>query len=361
MKKLRIGHIGWWSRDNGPGYETVAWCDVNEDKLRQAQEKAQGISLYRDYRDMLRQANLDAVIISTPNFVHAEQAVDFLNAGVHVFLEKPMGVNAAECDAVLLAAIRNRRCCVIDFEMRVSVFAQRVRQLIADGRYGALRGIELVHHRGCWLEEGNGIWRTRPERSGGLFFMEGIHAVDIFRLFAGELTSVQSVAAPKVLPQYRFTDNVCAHFFSATGVVATLLTSHTHSAATSDSDAAPALGHDMRMILTLERGSIAADFWKPAITINRFEEYPAGTGAVRVVPERVEDYAGIGMKAFAHDIGTMRRTFIERLAGGLEPIQSTLDAWKTHRACLAAEQSLREDFRRIDITHDLPAGTEDSP
>lgn len=354
LKKIKLGHIGWLARDEGPDCETVAWCDISDAKLVNAKEKNPDIAMYSDYREMLKHPGLDAVVISTPNFVHAEQAIAFLDAGIHVFLEKPMGVNAAECDAILQAAVRNRKHCVIDFEMRVSFFARRIQELINSGEYGLLRGIEFIHHRGGWLEEGNGIWRTRMDKSGGLFFMEVIHAIDIMRLLAGEVTAVQCVAAPKVMQHYTFTDNVCAHLFFKSGAMATLLTSHTHSAVCRDKTLAPSLGHDMRMIFTLESGSLAVDFWEPAILVNRFEEYPAGSGGFRIVHERRENYVGIGMHAFSHDINAMRREFIKRIADNANPVQSTLDAWRSHQVCLAAEQSLREDCRRVVLDNKLP-------
>ncbi|MBI2440049.1 MAG: Gfo/Idh/MocA family oxidoreductase [Lentisphaerae bacterium] len=356
MKKIRLGHIGWLSRDEASECQTVAWCDVNEAKMKKAEAENPDIAMYTDYRAMLKHPDLDAVVIATPNFVHAEQAIAFLEAGKDVFLEKPMGINAQECDAILKAATKNKRICVIDFEMRVSPFAQRLQELLAGGQYGALKHIEFVHHRGCWLAEGNGLWRVDPLKSGGLFFMEVIHAVDIFRFLGGEILSVQSTAAPTVLPQYQFQDNVCSHFFFKSGALGTILSSHTHSAWTTDAKAWPALGHEMQMIFTLDSGSIGVNFIQPRILINRFEQYPIGSPAKRVVFDRAEDHTAMGSHAFAHDIDKMRWEFIRRLANSQPPVQTTLDAWKTHRVCLAAEQSVRENFRRVEVDYTLPAG-----
>jgi predicted dehydrogenase len=354
---LRVAHIGWTSNANGPGYKTVAWCDINEKKLADNKARYPHIAMYTDYREMIRNEKLDVVFISTPNFVHTEQAIAFLDAGVHVFLEKPMGINKAECDAVLQAAARNNRLCVIDFELRISFFARRLKQVVDGGAYGALKRIEFIHYRGCWLEEGNGIWRTRADKSGGLFFMEPIHEVDIFRQFAGEITAVQAIAGPNVLPQYRFEDNVCSHFFFASGAVGTLLSSHTHSAyGTEHKHWTRDMGHSMDLILTFEKGSVGVDMIALRMTFNRYAEYPAGTGAFRVEFERIEDYAPLGITAFAHDISTMHQLFLQRLIAGQEPVVTTLDAWKSHMVCLAAETSIREEGRRVAVDFTLPPG-----
>jgi predicted dehydrogenase len=355
MKQLNIGHIGWLARDEGPDCKTVAWCDINEKKLENAKSKHPDITMYTDYREMVKHPGLDAVVISTPNFVHAEQSIAFLEAGKHVFLEKPMGINKQETDAILRAAQASGKHLVIDFEMRMSPFADRVKELIDSGDYGELRHIEFIHHRGSWLEQGNGIWRTRPDKSGGMYFMEPIHEVDIFRFFGGEIAAAQSTAAPAVLPQYRFEDNVCSHFFFESGALGTILTSHTYSAFAKDPASWEALGHDMQMIFTLTGGAIGVDFWKARLIINEFEEFPKGTGAIRVVPGREETHCAGNMHAFAHDITAMRKEFIRRAAAGEAPVQDALDAWKTHQVCLAAEQSLQEDCRRIDVDYTKPA------
>ncbi len=358
MRRIRVGHIGWLSWDEGPECETVAWCDANQHKLKQSVAEHPQVATYTDYRDMLRHAGMDAVVISTPNEFHAEQAIAFLDAGVDVFLEKPMGVNKAECDAILQAAARSGRTLVIDFELRISLFCRRVRALIESGAYGELRRIEFFHHRGCWLEEGNGCWRVRPEKSGGFYFMEPIHEVDLFRLLGGEVRAVQSTSGSNVLPQYQFEDNVCSHFFFEGGALGTIVTSHTHSAWADKTSKWGDLGHDMALIVTLTQGSIGVDFIRQRILVNRFETYPAGTEGVRVVLDHVEDHAAAGYMEFCHDIDGMRREFIRRLAEGLQPVQDALGAWRTHRVCLAAEQSLKEDFRRVAVDYTLPEGCE---
>jgi len=347
--------------DEGPGYKTVAWCDINEQKLTTQAQLHPRIETYTDYREMLIKARLDVVMIASPNHCHAEQAIAFLEAGVHVFLEKPMGISVEECDRILAAWHRSGRQLGIDFEVRISPFAKRVQALIGSGEYGELRRIEYFHHQGAWLAEGSCLWRIRPEKSGGLLPECPIHYIDIFRLFAGEVESVQSVAGPNVLPQYGIPDNVCSHFFFENGILAMMLTTHTHSAVPRDSrqwrntaEYMQPLGHDMTMIFTLTRGSIGVDFLKPSIQVHRFEEWPPGSGGMRVIQERVEDYSALGMMAFFHDCSLMRREFLRRCVEGRPPFQDPVDVWRTHRATFAAEQSALSGGQRIRVDYTLP-------
>lgn len=362
MKKLKIGHIGWLMQDEGPDCTTVAWCDINAQKLQELAQKHPGIAMFTDYREMLARTDLDLVVISSPNFAHAEQAVAFLEAGKHVFLEKPMGVNRAECDRIMAAWQRSGKNLGIDFEIRVSPCARRLKTLIASGEFGQLRRIEYLHHQGAWLQSGNGTWRVKPETSGGLLLECPIHYIDIFRFFAGEVESVQSTVGPNVLPHYGFEDNICAHFFFANGVLATMLNTHTHSAVPvvpghwqNTVEYMHSMGHDMSMIFTLTGGSIAVDFLTPSIMINRFEEWPAGSGGMRVIHERTEDFSRAGYE-FYHDSALMRREFIRRCAAGEPPVQDPMDAWRSHMVCLAAEQSANEEFRRVKVDYTPPKG-----
>lgn len=355
MKKLKVGHIGWLSGDDGPDCETVAWCDIREEKLRRLKEEHPDIAMYDDYRKMLKHPGLDLVCISTPNWLHTEMACAFLNAGIHVFLEKPMSVNRAELDGLLIAQRKSGKNLCIDFEMRVAPSTKRIKTILDSGEIGRLMRMELVHHRGCWLEEGNGIWRTRTAQSGGFFLMEPIHTVDIFRYYAGEIKAVQSTSGPNVLKNYRdFPDNFFTNLFFESGVLGTILTTHTLSAHTHDSKFWPKLGHDMYMVFTCSGGSLLVDLLNAVILVNRCEDYPDGAHGTRVVFERAEDYSSGASMKFFHDIDLMRRTFIRRCAKGEPPVQDALDAWKTHLVCLAAEESSRTDFRRIEIDYTLP-------
>lgn len=364
-KRIKVANVGWFANDEGPECETVAFCDVNKDKLEALAKQYPAMAMYNDFHELLRHPGLDAVVISTPNFVHAQQAVAALDAGLHVMLEKPMGVNGEECDRILAAQRRSGKLLTVDFEMRCSPFARRISSLIEGREYGELKRIEFIHHRGCWLESGNGIWRTRRAQSGGLLFMEPIHEVDIFRFFAGEAQSAQATVGPSVLPQYKFEDNICAHIFFANGVLGTILTSHTHSAFPPDPERDwkntpeyhAALGHDMTMIFTFTRGSVGVDMIGQKMLCHRFEEWPKGSGAYRVLQSHSENHAaGSDLGHFFHDVAAMRREFIRRCACGEPALQDALDAWKSHKVCLAIERSAQEGFCRVPIDYVLPPG-----
>jgi predicted dehydrogenase len=361
MKRINAGYAGWFSDDNTDYCKAVAFCDINKEKLHTLSQQYPHIKMYENFHEFLKHPGLDAVIISTPNFLHAEQAIAAMEAGKDVFLEKPMGINREECDRILAAQKRTGKRFTVDFEMRVSTFPQRIKLLIRSGEYGELKRMEFFHHRGCWLEQGNGIWRTRPEKSGGLFFMETIHEVDIFRFFAGDVESVISVAGANVLPQYHFEDNAAAHLFFSNGISGSILTSHTHSAIPlnaqhwqNTAEYHNKMGHDMSFIFTLTKGSIGANMLTGEIMINRFEEYPRGSGGYRVIQDRIENIiGGNGMDEVCHDINKMRHEFLRRSSTDEPPVQDPIDIWKSHLACLAVEESIKLKGERVKLNYNL--------
>ena len=352
-KQLRLGVIGWLYHYDDEHARTVAACDINTDKLDAFHGKHPGAETYTDYRTMVDEADLDAVIISTPNWLHREMAEHCLRSGLDVFLEKPMGVNREEIDSLLRVQCETGRTCAVDFEMRVSTAMNRVREIIAAGEIGRLNGAELVHHRGGWVAEGKEAWRTDSSRSGGTFFMEVCHDVDIFRCILGEITHVQSFSHPNVLPQYRgMPDNVCTHLWFAGGQMATILTSHTSSVYEVQPGQYDDLGHDMYWIFVGDEGAIRLEQIRQAILVTRFDEYhPDLDRGKRVSLNRLEDYADA--EHFNHDIAANHRAFLRALSLGQSHHQDLADAWRTHVVCLEAERSAMESFQRIEVDYTL--------
>lgn len=105
IEKLRIGFIGTGSRGqyhlnnikNMPMAEIVALCDNYEPNLKIASGMYPKAKLYKDYRKMLERKDIQAVMIATPLFEHAHMTIDALNSGKHVFCEKAMAMNLADC------------------------------------------------------------------------------------------------------------------------------------------------------------------------------------------------------------------------------------------------------------------------
>jgi predicted dehydrogenase len=110
METIRVGIIGAGgitqyghlpAYKNTPGVEVAAIADINEKKLAYVADKFGVPQKFTDYQEMLEQADIDAVSICTPNYLHREMSINSLNAGKHVLCEKPVAVTGEEAGSLL--------------------------------------------------------------------------------------------------------------------------------------------------------------------------------------------------------------------------------------------------------------------
>jgi predicted dehydrogenase len=132
------------------------------------------LARFEDYRTMLAQIKLDAVIVATTHDALADAALAALQAGCHVFCEKPMAMNAAQARPVVEAARRADRNLMVGYIQRFDPLRQQMKQLIDKGVLGDLAYI--VASKGGPLE--NIGWRQSQARGGGQLLWVGSHLTD---------------------------------------------------------------------------------------------------------------------------------------------------------------------------------------
>ncbi|HTQ10686.1 MAG TPA: Gfo/Idh/MocA family oxidoreductase, partial [Fimbriimonadaceae bacterium] len=189
-KKLKIGIIGTGgiSHVHLKGYasvpekcEVVAFCDIKPDVLKAVSEKYGPGKTFLDYRDLLREKDIDAVSVCTPNNCHMQLTVDALNAGKHVLCEKPMGMNAAECKRMCAAAKKNRKNLQIGLQTRFSPAGRFMSAYIEGGGMGDVyyARAQALRRRGV---PGWGVFIDKVQQGGGPLIDIGVHILD-FTLF----------------------------------------------------------------------------------------------------------------------------------------------------------------------------------
>ena len=153
-KKLNLALIGVWGRglahyDGISTENIVALCDVNENRFPDALKRFPGAKTYVDWRKCLEQKDLDGVVCCTPDFHHALIALAAMNRGLHVYMEKPIGLTVEECRLVRATYLKNKDKLATQAGTQRHAFPNfaRVRELIRDGAIGELRNVYVWGNR----------------------------------------------------------------------------------------------------------------------------------------------------------------------------------------------------------------------
>jgi predicted dehydrogenase len=175
-----------------------ARAEALADRIRRARP-GQDVTTYPDHRELLHQLRPDALGIFTPHRSHYRLAMDALQAGCHVFIEKPLSTNLQEAaDIVGLARGRNLKVAV-GHQYRLCPSFREARRLLGEGAIGELRLVTAVMAQ-PWLEARRAeeeTWRSDPKVAGGGILADtGDHLIDTLLWTAGqparEAAAVQS-------------------------------------------------------------------------------------------------------------------------------------------------------------------------
>ena len=191
---LRYGLIGVGMNGRGHigclrelvGVEIAAVADPHEpSRLQGLEALGREVPAYADHREMLEKETLDAVVVATPNYTHAEIVCDALEAGRHVLGEKPLDAGIDGCNRIVETAARTGQIYQIGLELRYSAVWRRVRGLIEEGRIGTVRQLWCKEFRGPWAQKVN-QWITQKDKTGGALVEKDCHHFDLFNWFVGK-------------------------------------------------------------------------------------------------------------------------------------------------------------------------------
>ena len=206
-----------------PGAVLIAACSPVADELAWAERELGVPQRYTDYADMLARADIDAVFLVTPTTLHAQQIVDGLAAGKHVFSEKPLSLDLAECRRVEGEAAKHASLKVmIGFVRRFDPSYRDAHEKI---RQGAIGRPFLVRSHTLDKNDPSGFFVRFSETSGGMFLDMSVHDIDCARWLLGGPKAVRVFAAGTVavhegLRQWRDVDNGMALCEFADGTLA---------------------------------------------------------------------------------------------------------------------------------------------
>ncbi|TXF88876.1 Gfo/Idh/MocA family oxidoreductase [Neolewinella aurantiaca] len=154
--KVALIGCGWYGKSDllrliqVADTDVVGLCDVDANMLEEARsllyerQPHHQPGLYRKHEDLLARAKPDIVLIATPDHWHALQAVDALKAGCHLYLQKPIGVDVGECEAILAAARRHKRVVQVGLQRRSTPHLLEMKDRYIDsGLLGEVHHVEM--------------------------------------------------------------------------------------------------------------------------------------------------------------------------------------------------------------------------
>jgi phthalate 4,5-cis-dihydrodiol dehydrogenase len=175
------------------GARLVAVC-AEEAELAQSFAAEHGGKAYSDWRSLLDDRTVEAVLIATPHHLHCEMAVAAASAGKHLLIEKPMARTAAECSAIIAAAERHGVKLMIGHILHFSLPGLVARQIIDGGEIGRpVVGSSAMLK--LWMESNRRGWHLDPATGGGMLMTAGIHALDLLIWLMGGSVAALSAAS----------------------------------------------------------------------------------------------------------------------------------------------------------------------
>ncbi len=233
MKRIGIVGFGFMGKTHFRCYkdnnnaQIVAICDADTDKLKEdsevvgniksSEEKLDltGIDLYTDYDKMLAEANLDAVSITLPTFMHKDFTVKALQAGVNVLCEKPMALNEHDCLDMIIEAQQNKKILQIGHCIRFWPEYAKTKEIIDSGKYGKVKAASFRRLSLTPSWSWNNWLTGQPDKSGGAILDLHIHDTDFVQYLFGMPKSVSAKGVKvvtndidHVVTNYTFDDDI---------------------------------------------------------------------------------------------------------------------------------------------------------
>jgi len=157
--------------------EITAVVEVNKNRLHSVADKYDVKKRFTDYKDLLNNIDADAVIIATPTHLHKQMAIDCLNAGKDVLVEKPLARNSSEGIEVIECAKKNNRKLMVGMNLRYRPDSMLIRSLIDAGEIG-----KPFYIKCGWIRKQSSSekWFTKREEAGGGVILDlGVNLVDL--------------------------------------------------------------------------------------------------------------------------------------------------------------------------------------
>ncbi len=205
MENIRVGVVGVGNigtmhatnifQNKIEGMTLTAVCDVRQSRLDICQNEFPNIACYTDYHSLFGSETIDAVVIAVPHRLHAKIAIEALQAGMHVLLEKPIDVTVTDAKKIIKVAEQSGKKFAIMLNQRTNKLFQKAHEIVQSGLLGELkRTVWIVTN---WYRTqhyyDSGTWRaTWSGEGGGVLLNQAPHNLDLWQWICGMPESVRA-------------------------------------------------------------------------------------------------------------------------------------------------------------------------
>lgn len=262
MQHVRLGIVGLGNMGRThrqyildgkvPRLQVTALCD-RADMLSTIPER-EGESRFNDVGEMIRSGKIDAIHICTPHPSHGPIGIEALNAGLHVLVEKPLGVHKADCERLIAAHTDKSRIFAAMFQVRTDPHYLTLKKLIESGETGAVK--RILWDTTNWFRTeyyyASGGWRaTWKGEGGGVLLNQCPHNLDVFQWLFGMPDQITGFCQFGRYHQIEVEDDVTLYMRWKDGKHATIIASTGEAPGRNRLEIACERGH-----ITLETGKI---------------------------------------------------------------------------------------------------------
>lgn len=174
-----------------PESQVVALADIDAHCLKSVGDRFAIVTRYHDYQDLLQDSALDVAAICLPVSSHVPAALMALQAGKHVFIEKPLCLCQEEAHALIEAAAKSGKKVMLGFNLRWHRHMRSARKIIQQGSLGPIRLVRFLFTTGIRHQQEVPEWRKRRRLGGGVLIENAVHCFDLLRfLFACEVAEI---------------------------------------------------------------------------------------------------------------------------------------------------------------------------
>jgi UDP-N-acetylglucosamine 3-dehydrogenase len=213
MRKVRFGLVGIGliaegahlpAIRNASEADLVAVCSSSESRAKYAAQRWGAKDWYTDYDKMLRNNEVDAIVVATSNFLHAKNSIAAAEAGKHILCEKPLAITSRDTREIVKVVESSGVKMLVGHDQRFWSQHEMAKRLVQDGVIGKVLACNASFRESYKLVRSIAAsdfrWRIEKAGAGALFDL-CTHSIDLLRYLAGEVTKAFGMVAHRAIPE----------------------------------------------------------------------------------------------------------------------------------------------------------------